>query len=174
MYNKTIRFITLLILLSINASVYSAPAQYKVTLDYKSNKKIWGTYGLYSEKIQISRGKKSWKKHKKKQLGDLIIKDGHLHFFKAITDKNGLTRILIEKIPYKKNNTSFNSHKKLKEQEFKTIFAKGINELIPHRDLIDGKITYSHISCKKRSKGLLRCTISGSLLAKKEIASNLK
>lgn len=169
-----IKFIFITLILSVSFSIYSNPANFKVTLDYKSNKKIWGTYNLNNEQIQISRGKKKWNKHKKKQLGDLIIKDGHLHFFKAIRDKEGMTKILIEKIPYKKESKNFKSNKKLKKQQFDTIFAQGINELIPHKDLIDGKVTYSHVSCKRKPKGLLRCTITGKLLAKQKIATSLK
>ncbi len=170
-------FIFTLFLGLLHMQVVAAPADFKVTLDYKSNKKIWGTYSLLNENVLITRGKDKWSKQKKKQLGDLIIKDGHLHFFKASRD-NGLTKILIEKVPYKKEKESgkdnYKSNNKLNEKEFETIFAQGINELIPHKDLLDGEVKYSHISCLKKSKGVLRCTITGQLFSKPKVASNLK
>jgi hypothetical protein len=177
MRNRTIRAITLLSTLSLiilSTQILAAPANFKVTLDYKSNKKIWGTYNLINEKVQITRGKKKWNKYKKKQLGDLIIKDSYLHFFKANRNKNGVTKILIEKIAYVKNKKIYKSNNKLSKNEFETIFAQGINELIPHKDLINGDVIYSHVKCSRKAKGLLRCTITGKLFAKQKISSNLK
>jgi len=160
--NKKLILLTFICLLS--SDLWSAPATFNYQVNFRRNPKIWGTYKLQNEKVKIERGKRSWLKTPPQRVGDIIISGGELIFVRE--NNNGLsTKIIVDKIPYKKTGKNSYKNKFAMDKEIiNRLFAEDLIGLVPHRDLIEGKIEYDSLTCTK-SRGNLSCQLEGSIFA---------
>lgn len=97
---KTISIIALIF--SLNS--YSAPSEkeWRIVIEnkYKRSKKIWGTYGLTSEKSSITNKKKSIS-HKRAPEANMMLKNGKMVMIHP-TSRAGKTSYKVKSFPYKR------------------------------------------------------------------------
>lgn len=130
------------------------------------NKKIWGTYKLDQENLSIIRGKKKWFKTPTTRVGDVIISNGHITFVRE-TREDGKTKIVVDKIPYKKEGKGvFVNRDPLDKDVMDRLYRPDLKSITPHLDLIQGTIQYNELRCAKdkRNQKRLNCTIQGEML----------
>jgi len=147
-------------LLSLPANASKAVFNYKAT--FKRNKLIWGTYKMQKERLSLKRGKKSWNNFPEGRIGDIILSKGNFILLRE-TKVNSKTKIIVDKIPYKKigKNTYIN-RSPLKQDVMDRLFNSDIMAGVPHRDLKGGEIDYSGMRCKK-TRGALTCALKGEI-----------
>lgn len=148
----------------LSTGTWSAPARFNYQANFRRNPKIWGTYKLQNEKVKIERGKRSWLKTPPGRVGDVIISGGELIFVRE--NNNGqTTKIIVDKVPYKKVGKNSYKNKFVMDKEIiNRLFAEDLMGLVPHRDLIEGKIEYDSLICTK-NRGNLSCQLEGSIFA---------
>ncbi len=157
---KIIPLILSLFLISLSVDASKAVFDYRVT--YKRNKKIWGTYKMHKEGMSVKRGKLSWKKFPKGRAGDLILSKGNFILLRE-TIVGDETKIIVDKIPYKKlGKDTYINKSPLEKEVFDRLLEIDIQRGISHRDLKEGEINYQTIRCKKK-RGSLKCAIKGDI-----------
>ncbi len=147
-------------------STHAMNANFSLKAQYVRNKKIWGTYKLSEEKLSIIRGKKKWFKTPTSRVGDIIISNGHITFVRE-TKENGKTKIVVDKIPYKKKGKGiFVNREPLEKEVMDRLYRPDLKSITPHLDLIKGTIQYNELRCakNKRNRKLIDCTIQGEML----------
>jgi len=138
-------------------------ADFSLKAQYSRNKKIWGTYKLNREKLSIVRGRKKWLKKPTSRVGDIIITNGHITFIRE-TKKDGKTKIVVDKIPYKLEGKGvFVNKGPLDKEIMDRLYRPDLKSVTPHLDLIQGTIEYKQIKCTKK-RGALDCVIEGQIL----------
>ncbi len=138
-------------------------AQFSLNAKYIRNKEIWGTYKLDQEKLNITRGKKHWSKKPTSRVGDVIITDGNIVFIRE-TKEEGQTKIVVDKIPYKKiGKSKFVNKDPLDKEVMDRLYRPDLKAIVPHQDLLDGTIQYNELECIKKKKNL-SCALNGQLL----------
>lgn len=157
---KLLQKYTLFTLMFLTSSIWGNVADFEFKATFQRNPKIWGTYKLEREKIRIKRGKLKWNKRPSKRIGDVIISKGHLVFVRE-NKEAGETRIVVDKVPYKRSRNEFTAEK-FDQEIMVRLFEKDIKASIPHRDLLEGKIDYNKITCTKE-RGKLNCVLKGVL-----------
>lgn len=157
---KLLKKYILFTLFIIPSPLLANVADFEFKATFKRNPKIWGTYKLEAERIKIKRGKLKWNKTPFKRIGDVIISKGHLVFVRENKEK-GETRIVVDKVRYKRDQNKFTSEK-FDPEVMARLFENDLKASIPHRDLLEGEIDYDKITCTKE-KGKLNCTLRGKL-----------
>lgn len=157
---KLLKKTSYLIFLFFTFCLQANVADFEFKATFKRNPKIWGTYKLEKEQIKIQRGKLSWKKRPDKRIGDIVISNGHLVFVRE-NKENGETRIIVDKIPYKRDKNTFTAEN-IDPEIMSRLFENDLKDNIPHRDLLQGNIDYNKIVCTKE-KSKLSCTLKGKV-----------
>jgi hypothetical protein len=161
--NKAINTFTVAIMLMTSSPSWALNADFALTASYSRNKKIWGTYKLNQEKMSIKRGKKKWFKEPTQRVGDIIISGGHIIFVRE-TLEEGKTKIVVDKIPYKKvGSYTYINRDPLDHEVMNRLYKPDIRAITPHRDLLDGEIHYDKLECKRNRRNL-KCTLNGNLI----------
>lgn len=164
---KEVRKIGLVVglwVLSSLTTAYASNADFSLKAKYKRNKKIWGTYKLSDEKINIKRGKLKWHKNPTDRIGDVIISGGNIIFVRETKVQNQ-TKVVVDKVPYKKKGKNkFVNKFPLTGDIMNKLYKNDLAAIIPHRDLLDGDIRYDKLTCTKTRRGALTCEIQGELV----------
>ncbi len=160
---KSIRALFLVLALGPISSTHAMVANFSLKAQYTRNKKIWGTYKLNQEKFSIVRGRKKWFKEPTARVGDIIISDGHITFVRE-TKEDGKTKIVVDKIPYKKEGKGvFVNRDPLEKEVMDRLYRPDLKSITPHLDLIKGTIQYRQLKCTKVRR-TLNCVLEGEML----------
>lgn len=162
------RKLFLIITILISNLTQAEYATFTLLTDFTRNKNIWGTYKIKKELLYIRRGKKTWNIKTKKKGADLIISKGKINLIRESVNEDQYAQIKTHKLAYRKEKKAFINHKNLEQEQWQKLIGQEIDHHIPHLDLKQGHITYDKLDCSKRKKGLLRCQLSGRLIAKKQ------
>jgi hypothetical protein len=141
--------------LIFSLNTYSAPIEkeWRIVIEnnYKRSKKIWGTYGLTSERSSITNKKKS-KTHRRNPEANMMLKNGKMVMIHP-TSKNGKTSYKVKSFPYKrKPGKSYQIELQEQKEMFLEIYKEQIMVILRRNkvdtDLIDWKsIELDKMSC---------------------------
>ncbi len=150
---------SLLVVLTLGVQASFGPADLVKTFTFTSlferNPKIWGTYQLRSENLTDFKGKNITLP---KRVSDLVISDGHLTFVREIKPED-TTKIVVERIPYKKKKKAFkNRETRLMQERMDRLLTYTLRERLSLSQ--EERIIYNEVKCLRVKKGI-QCRVVG-------------
>lgn len=143
-----------LLSLFISLSLHSAPREkeWRIVIEnnYKRSKKIWGTYGLTSEKSSITNKKKA-KSQRRNPEANMMLKGGKMVLIHP-TNKNGTTSYKVKSFPYKrKAKKTYHIELNSKKDLFLEIYRQRIMAILKRNKIDPTSIDWKSLELDKMS-----------------------
>ncbi len=146
------------IIFSLQSGVHSSGKEksFELTTRFKRNPKIWGTYKVAKESLSLNNT--SWNLPQK--VSDLVISKGHLTFVRE-TKENKATKVVVERIPYKKERRNYkNKDKTALQEKLDRLLTKTLSEQLRLKK--SESLSYERVNCARIRSGL-ECTVKGQI-----------
>lgn len=132
-----------------------SPRKFTFTSVFERNPKIWGTYKLKEERLVDWDGELSTLPIR---VSDLVISKGHFTFVREVKPDE-TTKVIVERIPYKKEKEAFkNKETRLMQEGLSRLLTTTLKEKLRLDQRED--VLFSEIHCHRIKIGI-QCQFTG-------------